>query len=52
VDVELVVDPYYPKIVPTVPAGFKGRTIHGGGRWRVFLDGHTRFLLDARTPSS
>jgi len=50
VDVELVVDPYYPNTVPTVPAGFKGRTIHGGGRCRVFLDGHTQFILDPRTP--
>lgn len=50
VDVELVVDPYYPNTVPTVPAGFKGRTIHAGGRCRVFLDGHTEFILDPRTP--
>jgi len=50
VDVELVVDPYYPKTVPTVPAGFSGRTIHGGGRCRVYLDGHTLFLIDPRTP--
>jgi hypothetical protein len=50
VDVELVVDPYYPKTVPTVPAGFSGHTIHGGGRCRVFLDGHTQFILDPRTP--
>lgn len=50
VDVELVVDPYYPNTVPTVPAGFRGRTVHAGGRCRVFLDGHTEFLLDARTP--
>jgi len=49
-DVELVVDPYYPKTVPTVPAGFSGRTIHAGGRCRVFLDGHTQFIRDARTP--
>jgi len=50
VDVELVVDPYYPKTVPTVPAGFSGRTIHAGGRCRVYLDGHTQFLIDPRTP--
>ena len=51
VDVELVVDPYYPKTVPTVPAGFKGRTIHAGGRCRVFLDGHTQFICGTpRTP--
>jgi prepilin-type N-terminal cleavage/methylation domain-containing protein len=49
-DVELVVDPYYPRTVPTVPAGFKGRTIHAGGRCRVYLDGHTEFILDPRTP--
>jgi prepilin-type N-terminal cleavage/methylation domain-containing protein len=51
VDVELMVDPYYPKTVPTVPAGFKGRTIHAGGRSRVFLDGHTQYIKDARTPN-
>jgi prepilin-type N-terminal cleavage/methylation domain-containing protein len=49
-DVELTVDPYYPKTVPTVPAGFSGYTIHAGGRCRVFLDGHTQFIRDARTP--
>ncbi len=49
-DVELVVDPYFPNTVPTVPAGFSGHTIHGGGRCRVYLDGHTRFLKDVRTP--
>lgn len=49
-DVELAVDPYYPKTVPTVPAGFSGYTIHSGGRCRVYLDGHTQFLTDARTP--
>jgi prepilin-type N-terminal cleavage/methylation domain-containing protein len=49
-DVELMVDPYYPNTVPTAPAGFKGHTIHAGGRCRVYLDGHTEFILDPRTP--
>ena len=49
-DVELVVDSYFPKTVPTVPAGFSGRTIHGGGRNRILLDGHAQFLKDVRTP--
>jgi prepilin-type N-terminal cleavage/methylation domain-containing protein len=49
-DVELVVDPYFPNTVPTVPAGFSGRTIHGGGRCRGYLDGHTQFIRDTRTP--
>ncbi len=50
VDVELVVDPYFPNTVPTVDAALKGRTIHGGGRPRVFLDGHVQYLKDSRTP--
>jgi prepilin-type N-terminal cleavage/methylation domain-containing protein len=49
-DVELVVDPYFPKTVPTVTPELKGRTIHAGGRNRVLLDGHTQYLKDARTP--
>ena len=44
-DVELVVDPYFPNTVSTVDAALKGRTIHAGGRCRVFLDGHTQFIL-------
>jgi hypothetical protein len=49
-DVELVVDPYFPKTIPTVVPGLLGRTIHGGGRCRVFLDGHVQFIKDTRTP--
>ena len=49
--VELVVDPYFPKTIPSVPAGMSGRTIHAGGRDRVFIDGHTAFTRDTRTPS-
>jgi prepilin-type N-terminal cleavage/methylation domain-containing protein len=49
-DVELAVDPYFPKTIPTVPTGMLGRTIHPGGRCRVFLDGHVQFIIDSRTP--
>lgn len=53
VDVELAVDPYFPN-TPTGPTAvapeLKGRTIHAGGRCRVFLDGHTQFIKDTRTP--
>ncbi|MGA9776925.1 MAG: prepilin-type N-terminal cleavage/methylation domain-containing protein [Limisphaerales bacterium] len=48
--VELTVDPYFPMTVPTVPPGMLGRTIHAGGRNRVFMDGHTAFTKDVRTP--
>jgi prepilin-type N-terminal cleavage/methylation domain-containing protein len=50
VDVELAVDPYFPKTTPTVDPPLLGRTIHPGGRCRVFLDGHTQFITDMRTP--
>jgi len=49
-DVELTVDSYFPNTVPTVPSGMSGRTIHAGGRNRVYLDGHAAFIQDARTP--
>jgi prepilin-type N-terminal cleavage/methylation domain-containing protein/prepilin-type processing-associated H-X9-DG protein len=49
-DVEMVVDPYFPKTIPTVQAELRGRTIHPGGRDRLFLDGHAQYFKDARTP--
>ncbi|HEY3412370.1 MAG TPA: prepilin-type N-terminal cleavage/methylation domain-containing protein [Armatimonadota bacterium] len=48
-DVELVVDPYFPKTIPTVAAELKGRSVHMGGRNRLFLDSHVAWLQDART---
>jgi prepilin-type N-terminal cleavage/methylation domain-containing protein len=50
VDVELAVDPYYPKTIPSIDPELKGRTIHAGGRSRVYLDGHTQYVKDTRTP--
>lgn len=48
-EVELAVDPYFPKSIPTVSDDLKGRSVHAGGRNRLFLDGHVAHLLDART---
>ena len=48
-DVELMVDPYYPRTIPSVPAELKGRSAHRGIRNRLFLDLHVRALRDART---
>ena len=50
-DVELTVDPYFPKTIPTVSPELLGRTIHPGGRNRVYLDGHGQYIKDARTPN-
>ena len=49
-DVELCVDPYYPKTIATIPPEWKGRTIHAGGRNRAYLDGHGQYVKDPRTP--
>jgi prepilin-type N-terminal cleavage/methylation domain-containing protein/prepilin-type processing-associated H-X9-DG protein len=49
-DVEMVVDPYFPQTIPTVSPELRGRTIHRGGRNRLFLDGHVLFFKDSRTP--
>lgn len=49
-DVELAVDSYFPKTIPSVPPTLLGWTIHPGGRNRAFLDGHVQFIRDGRTP--
>ncbi len=48
-DVELTVDPYFPRTIGTVPAELRGRAVHRGGRNRLMLDGHIRWLRDIRT---
>ncbi|MCW5943789.1 MAG: prepilin-type N-terminal cleavage/methylation domain-containing protein [Fimbriimonadaceae bacterium] len=48
-DVELMVDPYFPRTIPTVTANLRGRAVHIGGRNRLFLDTHAKWLRDART---
>ena len=48
VDVEIAVDPYFPKTTPTVAPRLRGLSVHFGGRNRVFLDGHVKYLRDIR----
>jgi prepilin-type N-terminal cleavage/methylation domain-containing protein/prepilin-type processing-associated H-X9-DG protein len=48
-DVELAVDPYFPGTIPSVAPELKGRAVHMGGRNRLFLDGHVKWLRDVRT---
>lgn len=48
-DVELAVDPYFPRTVPSIPAAKRGKAIHFGGRNRLFLDTHVKFFRDPRT---
>jgi prepilin-type N-terminal cleavage/methylation domain-containing protein/prepilin-type processing-associated H-X9-DG protein len=47
-DVELVVDVYFPRTIPTLPPELSGRGAHPGGRNALMLDGHARFVRDAR----
>jgi prepilin-type N-terminal cleavage/methylation domain-containing protein/prepilin-type processing-associated H-X9-DG protein len=48
-DVEIAVDPYFPRTIPTTPPALRGHSVHFGGRNRLFLDGHVKYLRDART---
>ncbi|HVL38477.1 MAG TPA: prepilin-type N-terminal cleavage/methylation domain-containing protein [Fimbriimonadaceae bacterium] len=48
-EVELMVDPYFPRTIPSVPNELKGKSVHFGGRNQLFLDGHVKFLRDPRT---
>ena len=47
-DVELAVDAYFPKTIPTVDPELKGVAIHPGGRNRLLLDSHAKWFPDAR----
>lgn len=47
-DVEMVVDPYFPNTIKSVPASLRGKSVHFGGRNRMFLDTHVRYLRDGR----
>jgi prepilin-type N-terminal cleavage/methylation domain-containing protein/prepilin-type processing-associated H-X9-DG protein len=48
-DVEIAVDPYFPGTIPSTPPALRGHSVHFGGRNRLFLDGHVKYLRDART---
>jgi prepilin-type N-terminal cleavage/methylation domain-containing protein len=50
-DVEMVVDPYFPKTVKAVPAALKGKSVHFGGRNRLLLDWHVKYFRDFRLGS-
>ena len=43
------VDPYFPSTIPTVSPNLRGRSVHFGGRNRLFLDSHVKYLRDPRT---
>jgi hypothetical protein len=46
-EVELVVDPYFPKINP-VEANLRGLAVHVGGRNRGYLGGNVKWQRDTR----
>jgi len=47
-DAELAVDPYFPSTIPSVATELRGLSVHIGGRNRVFLDAHVKWLRDRR----
>lgn len=48
-DAELAVDPYFPRTIASLPDNLRGKSVHSGGRNRLFLDSHVKFLKDHRT---
>lgn len=48
-DVVIVVDPYFPRTIPTTPPGLKGKAVHFGGYNQLYLDFHAKFKRDNRT---
>ena len=48
VEVEWVVDPYFPNTVPSLPPELKGKAVHAKGRNRLMLDSHAEFTRDKR----
>ncbi len=47
-EVELIVDPYFPNTVPSLPPELKGRAAHSRGRNSLLLDTHAQFVRDDR----
>lgn len=47
-EIELMVDPYFPKTIPSVSDDLRGQGPHPGGRNRLFLDLHAAFNKDPR----
>lgn len=50
-EIEIAVDPYFPNTIPSVPEEQKGLSVHFGGRNRLFMDSHAKFLKDRRLQS-
>jgi prepilin-type N-terminal cleavage/methylation domain-containing protein len=48
-DIEIAVDPYFPRTIPSVSPELRGRAVHAGGRNRLFLDTHAKWMRDIRT---
>jgi prepilin-type N-terminal cleavage/methylation domain-containing protein len=47
-DIEMTVDPYFPRTIPAVPEELRGRAVHSKGRNRLMLDGRAEFTPDPR----
>lgn len=47
-EVELAVDPYFPRTIPSVPAQLRGVSVHFGGRNRLYADASVKWMRDRR----
>jgi prepilin-type N-terminal cleavage/methylation domain-containing protein len=48
-EVELVIDPYFPETIATVPTELRGLAAHPKGYNRLFLDFHVQFTRDPKS---
>ena len=48
-ETELALDPYFPRTITAVPVDLRGKSVHRGGRNRLFLDTHVKYFRDIRT---
>ncbi len=47
-DCQLVCDPYFPNTPNVQPPSIRGAAVHFGGRENLYLDGHVKWIRDAR----
>jgi len=47
-DIQMIVDPYFPRTIPTTPPGVRGKATHPGGANNLYLDWHVKYVPDRR----
>ena len=48
-DLELMVNPYFPRTIASIPAGIRGKSTYFGGRNKLFVGLNAKWVRDPRT---